>query len=147
MKRDFVHWGPPKAPEGPALLFLPAYACHQLSVGRSLGSHVLVLGQVYEDAEDAGGNVEGQGEAGPLLGPLRHLGGRPRGSLSPGRGVTLRPEQRVQGAYAAQDVDVQHLPLCVFVKSGEGGRAAPVALGDPRQQQSQAEAHTHAPHG
>ena len=80
---------PLTAPRGPASLFPLAYSCHQFCIGRRLGSHVLVLGQIYEDTEDAGGDVEGQGEAGPLLGSLWHHGDWARGSFSPQHSVML----------------------------------------------------------
>lgn len=43
----------------PVLSFPFAYSCHQLCIGSCFGPHVLVLGKVYEDTEDAGGDVKG----------------------------------------------------------------------------------------
>lgn len=118
----------------PAFLFPFPYSCHEFCIGRRLGPHVLVLGQVYEDAEDAGGDVEGQGEAGPLLGPLGHLGGRAKGSFRPDDGVTLLSlEQRVQHRAESQRVLLDG-PL----QSGHS-RTGPLALDEARQQQSQVE--------
>lgn len=73
-----------------------AYSCHQFCVGRCLGPHVLVLGQVYEDAEDAGGNVEGQSEAGSLLGSQGKLHDRAWSPRWPENSLMLGSEQRLQ---------------------------------------------------
>ncbi|TNN40231.1 hypothetical protein EYF80_049605 [Liparis tanakae] len=142
-------WGPRRLPGGPAspwrcFLFPLADPRHQLGVGRRLGPHVLVLGEVDEDAEDAGGNVEGQGVAGPLLGSLRHLGGRARRSL-------FSPEQRGQRGQRGQRVaEVQDgggqllAPPLVSVEVG-----GPLAPGGRRQQQQShaEETQEHTPHG
>lgn len=128
------------------LSFPLAYSRHQFCIGCCFGPHVLVLGKVYEDAEDAGGDVEGQGKARPLLSPFGHLGSRARGSWSPEYQVVLRAEEWVQHAAAVQHVKSPDIPLRVLVQPGEG-RVAPLALNTPRQQQSQAETHTHTSHG
>lgn len=145
MRWDCVHQAPDGS-LGPCFLFPFAYSCHQFCIGCCLGPHVLVLGQVYEDTEDAGGNIEGQGEPGPLLGSLWHLGSWTWGSCSPEHSVMLWSEQWVQQTTAIQDVDSQQVPLCVFIKFGKNG-TAPLALDTPRQQQSQAETDTHTFHG
>lgn len=123
-----------------------AYSCHQFCICRSLGPHVLVFGQIYEDTEDAGGNIEGQGKAGSLLGSLWHLGRWAWCSCSPEHPVMLWPEQWVQHTAAVQDVDSQHISFCVFIKFSKN-RAASLALDSQRQQQSQAEARIHTYHG
>ena len=105
------------APRWPPL----ADASHQLCIGSCLGPHVLVLGQVYENAEDAGGYIEGEGKAGTLLGPLGELGGGAwRGSSLAEHGVELWGKQPDQHAAAVHDVDRQCVRLHALIRTGTG---------------------------